>query len=204
MNIKRPLLGSALILAVSLMAEDRTQAQSGGHSSHGQARPASGVAGRASPRLNGLSLPTVLVPREARTEAPPSLRHEGRPDTTRSIPPGSFDRLTTTREEVVSTSPRAGAHGARSSGTSTGSQATLPSQSLHPYTTGAMPGGNSLVPAGSSWQHTPPRAAVQVRSQAHNYYPTMRSPQHLNAQVRGQGRCTVGRAHVLTGGHRGG
>ncbi len=109
----------------------------------------------------------------------------------------SFNRVTTTRRQVVSAPSRTTAgSGGTTAGVGGGPYHPLQTYSTPPQTAGAR-GAYSEVPAGSSQQTGPrqPRSQpVMVRSTPHNYYPSMRTGQYANAN-----RAQIARPGKRTG-----
>lgn len=110
----------------------------------------------------------------------------------------SFNRVTTARPDVVSTSSRT----ARPGGTSVASGRMAQDDSLHPYSDQmrlAQAGrSNSEIPSSSSWrpESRPESQPVMSRSAPHNYYPTMRTGQYPNANTAPITRGRTGAPHI--------
>jgi hypothetical protein len=108
----------------------------------------------------------------------------------------SYNRVTTARQNVVSTSART----ARTGGTSVASARTPQVDSLHPYTDQARLAqagrDNSEIPSSSSQQPVPESQPVVVRPMTHSYYPSIRTGQYPNANTAQITRGRVGLPHI--------
>ena len=102
----------------------------------------------------------------------------------------SFNRVTTTRRQVVA-SPSQTSRVARSAGAAAGAMAASGRAALRPDNS---PGSRerakaseTAIPRDSTWRQEPVGstcpAATAVRSTTHNYYPGLRSGQHVNANT---------------------
>ncbi len=109
----------------------------------------------------------------------------------------SFNRLTTARRSVVFTPSRPAVG---SAGSMTAAGMASRGDSLHPYSTQPRR-PSSEVPAGSSLQapRQPQRQPVMVQSTPHNYYPTMRTGQYVNANRAQVSRARTGMGMMGTG-----
>jgi hypothetical protein len=210
MRIPRHLPALVLLLSPVFLARQPALAQGGGHSQHTTPRsPAGGssLGPRSAPRQNLQGMTSLVVPGGSRGEAAPTLHPDLRALAARSAQAGnsgSFNRVTTNPVEVLSSLSPAARVGPSGATSATARMANLAS-SLHPYSSGAIPAGNSAVnshlSAGSSWHQQPQRQVVEGRSQRHNYYPGMRSGLSHVGRGHGRGHCTLNRAHMLTASH---
>ncbi len=113
----------------------------------------------------------------------------------------SFNRVTTSRQEVVSTLTRT----SRPGGTSTAGGTGMISRNdmLRPYSAQARLAqsarANSEVPLSSTQQPRPESQPVMVRSTPHDYYPSLRSGRYPNANT-----AQITRRNGITGGGGGG
>jgi hypothetical protein len=131
----------------------------------------------------------------------------GAPNAQRLTPPQRFspyyNRVTTTRREVVSLPPPA-ARVARPGGTATIAGRMDPADALHPYRHPPSPArARAPIPAGSSLQDGPPRPAspspTMVQSSSHTYYPGMRTARFPNANTAPTSRAGRGRVGIPMG-----
>jgi hypothetical protein len=124
----------------------------------------------------------------------------------------SYNRLTTGRQYVVSTSSRTTQPG----GTSVASGSTSQGASLHPYSDQMIQAqarrASSEIPSSSTQQPQPESQPVEVRSTPpRNYYPGMRTARYPNANTAQISRggmgvphiCTPSRGSAMAGGIRG-
>ena len=102
---------------------------------------------------------------------------------------GAFNRVTSTRRQVV-TVPSQSARMSRSGGGAGAGRPSSREAALHPYTTGSARAGArppGAVPPDSTSRQGARRSVSQpattVRSTNHNYYPGMRTSQHVNKNV---------------------
>jgi hypothetical protein len=123
-----------------------------------------------------------------------------------------FNRVTSTRKEVVP-SPSQAAQGSRPASPSSASASASRGTGMHPFTAqdskNRARAANAPIPTDSTWRTTRPASrppATTVRSTARNYYPGMRPGVHPNAdkaQVRAKSRNVMGNG-MGTGGLSGG
>jgi len=112
--------------------------------------------------------------------------------TTQRSSNSSYNRLTTARQGVVSTS-------SGTARTSVASGRMSQGDSLHPYSDQALAQAgraNSEIPSSSTQQPRPESRPVAVRSTPHNYYPSMRTGQYPNANRAQITSGRVGARHI--------
>jgi hypothetical protein len=112
-----------------------------------------------------------------------------------------FNRVTSTRKEVVPL-PSQAARGSRPGSPSSASASASRAAGMQPYTARASKdrarAASAAIPGDSTWRSARPASrppATTVRSTARNYYPGMRPGVHPNAdqaQVRAKSRNSMG------------
>jgi hypothetical protein len=144
--------------------------------------------------------------------APQARTNAAKPLSARSLAPPergiSYNRLTTVRTQVMSTtSPRA-ARGARAAGgASPGLLGSMTQAEAHlPFSAQGPQAARSRAALAGSWQEPARPAPPDVGSTTHNYFPGMRPEQHPNGNTvqitRGRGRvvCVPSRGQLLGSG----